>query len=100
MANYNTSYEFNKLFESYNLGLFFYGCLPSCFDYFENIFGKHPIPVVNEWTELKEVMNRLNGEFYVTDTVGNQVWKVSSELGTAMPISDTAGTHTALPHTL
>jgi hypothetical protein len=42
-----------------------WGCIPiikkyNGVDYYEQLFGKHPIPIVNDWNELPELMNKLN----------------------------------------
>ena len=28
-------------------------------DYFENIFGKHPIPIINDWSELYDLYDSI-----------------------------------------
>lgn len=51
-----------RIFESLE-----WGCIPiikkyNGIDYFEYIFGEHPIPTINEWTEVKGLMDNLINE--------------------------------------
>jgi hypothetical protein len=44
-----------------------WGCIPitkkyNGTDYFKYIFGEHPLPLVNEWTEVKDLMDKMNNE--------------------------------------
>lgn len=44
-----------------------WGCIPIIkkydgVDYFEHIFGKHPIPTVDDWTEVSDLIDNLNNE--------------------------------------
>ena len=31
-------------------------------DYFKYIFGEHPLPLINDWSEINELINKLTDE--------------------------------------